>query len=283
MSARLKAVGWSVLFLLGGYALAIAILIVIGNLTRPAATGSLGEAAIQSAALLAGYGGLTWLIGAKALHLPRGELLGAPGQLRRWRWFAWGLGLGAGLAALVMLIAVPLGHADWRGDGGTLPQWLATVLVTALVMLPAALAEELAFRGVPLVALANAFGRIPAVVMLGMLFSYAHAGNPGVSRLALLNIALAGIFLAFAFFTPGRLWTSTGAHLGWNLAIAALAAPVSGIPLPMPWLDYAPGSPSWLTGGGFGPEGGILATLGIAAGAALAARRIRPVAAEGTV
>jgi membrane protease YdiL (CAAX protease family) len=150
-------------------------------------------------------------------------------------------------------------------------------------MLPAALAEELAFRGVPLVALSNAFGRIPSIVMLGMLFSYAHAGNPGVSQLALLNIAFAGIFLALAFFTPGRLWTSTGAHLGWNLAIAALAAPVSGIPLPMPWLDYAPGSPSWLTGGGFGPEGGVLATLAIAAGAALAGRRTRPVAAEGAV
>lgn len=277
MSARLKAVGWSVVFLFGGYALAIAILIVIGSLTRPAATGSLGEAAIQAGALLVAYGAVTWLIGFKALGLSREALLGTSGRLR---WLGWGLLVGCGLAALAMLIAVPLGHAAWRTDGGTVPQWLATVLVTGIVMLPAALAEELAFRGVPLVALSSAFGRIPALVALATLFSYAHGDNPGVSQLALLNIGLAGIFLGLAFLTPGRLWTSTGAHLGWNLAIAGLAAPVSGIPLPMPWLDYAPGHPAWLTGGLFGPEGGLLATLCILAGAGLASRRGRSLVQE---
>jgi hypothetical protein len=31
----------------------------------------------------------------------------------------------------------------------------------------------------------------------------------------------------------------------------------------MPFLDYHPGGPAWLTGGSFGPEGGVLATLTI--------------------
>ena len=281
MKERLKAVGWSVAFLAGGYALAIFVLIVIGKLTKPADAGSLTEAAIESAALLFGYGVLTWLIGVKALKLTAADFLGAGAAVTEGRkrtglrGFAWGVGLGGVLAGLAMLIAVPLGHAAWRTDGGTVPQWLATLLVTAAVMLPAALAEELAFRGVPLLALSRSFGRIPALVALATLFSYAHADNPSVTTLALINIGLAGVFLGLAFFTPGRLWTSTGAHLGWNVAIAGLAAPVSGIPLPMPWLDYVPGRPSWLTGGAFGPEGGALAALCILSGAFLAGRRAR--------
>jgi CAAX protease family protein len=280
LSQRLRAVGWSIVFLAGGYALAILVLFLIGTLTKPADAGSLTEAAIESLALLIGYGGLTWLVGVKALKLTAADFLGAgppPGNRQGTgvRGFGWGLALGTALAALAMLIAVPLGHAAWRTDGGTVPQWLATLLVTAAVMLPAAVAEELAFRGVPLLALSRSFGRIPALVALATLFSYAHGDNPGVTTLALVNIGLAGVFLGLAFFTPGKLWTSTGAHLGWNVAIAALAAPVSGIPLPMPWLDYQPGHPSWLTGGAFGPEGGVLAALCILSGAFLAGRRAR--------
>jgi len=50
-------------------------------------------------------------------------------------------------------------------------------------------------------------------------------------------------------------------YVGRLRALAALDAPVSGINLRIPFLDYQPGQPVWLTGGTFGPEGGVLATL----------------------
>ena len=67
------------------------------------------------------------------------------------------------MAGMAMLIAVPVGQAAWRSDGGTPLQWLGTVAITGAVLLPAALVEELMFRGVPLVALSGAFGRLPAI------------------------------------------------------------------------------------------------------------------------
>ena len=96
--------------------------------------------------------------------------------------------------------------------------------------------------------------------MAGVIFALFHGLNPGITPLGLGNIALAGIFLGVAFYAPGGLWTAFGAHLGWNATLAALDAPVSGLPFSIPLIDYRAGDPVWLSGGHFGPEGGLLAT-----------------------
>jgi membrane protease YdiL (CAAX protease family) len=134
---------------------------------------------------------------------------------------------------------------------------------TVTVLAPAALAEEVLFRGVPLVLLANAVGRGSAIAAISVLFALAHILNPNATLLGLGNIALAGIFLGLAFYTPGGIWTAFGAHLGWNSLLACLDTPVSGVPFDIPLLDYNAGNPAWLTGGVFGPEGGLAATLAL--------------------
>ncbi|MGZ8392665.1 MAG: CPBP family intramembrane glutamic endopeptidase, partial [Gemmatimonadales bacterium] len=135
-----------------------------------------------------------------------------------------------------------------------------------MVLAPAALSEEIMFRGLPLVLAAWALGRGTGLVLVaGLVFALFHSLNPGVTPLGLGNIALAGIFLGAAFYAPGGLWTAFGAHLGWNATLAALDAPVSGLPFDIPLLDYCAGGPVWLSGGRFGPEGGLLATVAITA------------------
>lgn len=273
MTERHKAVGWSLVFLAGGFALALIVLGLMLALVRPALTGgALLLPALQTGVLLVVYSLLTWLIGRRVLGVRAGDLGLVPVRAGV-RGFGRGFLFGCVLAALAMAAAVALGRAAWRGDGGTPASWLGTLAVTTAFLLPAALVEELMFRGVPMVALSRSFGRGTALVALTVLFALAHIMNTSVTALALLNIGLAGVFLGLAFFTSGGLWTSTGAHLGWNLTLAGLAAPVSGLLLPMPWLDYAAREPGWLTGGAFGPEGGVLATLCLGAGAFVASRR----------
>ena len=144
-----------------------------------------------------------------------------------------------------------------------------------MLLAPAALLEEMMFRGVGQVVLARPLGRVRAVVLLSALFSMAHFLNPNGTLLGMFNILLAGVFLGFAFYLPGGIWTAWGAHLGWNATLAALDAPVSGLPFEIPFIDYSPGGPQWLTGGSFGPEGGLLATATIGIGIALTARWMR--------
>ena len=123
------------------------------------------------------------------------------------------------------------------------------------VLAPAALSEEVIFRGVPLVLLAAALGRGAAIAAIAIPFALAHLGNPNLTALGVGNIALAGIFLGLAFYAPGGIWTAWGAHLGWNGILAALDTPVSGVPFDIPFLDYRAGAPVLAHGRRVRPRG----------------------------
>jgi membrane protease YdiL (CAAX protease family) len=269
--APLKAIGWTLLFLATGTVLTVVLTIgglyLAGDLIAPATAPR--DLAIQTWAGLSGFGFLTWALGHRALGLSLRELRWSP--LRRaLPGFGMGIALGTVPALLVIGASLLLGGAGFTSDQGSVGLYLERVGGTALLLGPAALFEEIVFRGVGQVALARAFGRLPAILGLSLVFAAGHLGNPNTTVLGLANIALAGILLGVAFYLPGGIWTAWGAHLGWNLTLAAVDAPVSGLPFRIPLIDYVPGGPSWLTGGPFGPEGGVLATivLVLAAGAA---------------
>lgn len=274
----LKAIGWSVAFV-------VLVLLLTGLLAFGLAlpvTGSAGAASawlgstgpgpvlLQSLAMLLATALFTWLIGRRLLGLTAADLRYR--QPHGGRGFGLGLVAGAVAAALGLGIAALAGGAGWSRDTGTAGDYVGTVATTLLVLAPAALAEEALFRGLPMVVLASAFGRGTAIVLVAVAFALAHVANPNVTGLAIGNIALAGIFLGLAFYAPGGIWTAWGAHLGWNGLLTALDAPVSGVPFRIPFIDYDPGAAAWLTGGAFGPEGGLASTLALTI-AVLVARR----------
>ena len=177
-----------------------------------------------------------------------------------------GTGLGALMAALAVALAFAFDGAQVRVlfDWGF---WLSVSLPLAVGLLGAALSEELMFRGYPLRRLSDGIGALPAMLLVTLGFALAHADNPNVSKLALLNIFLAGVWLSFAFFSTGGMLFAWGAHFGWNAALAiAFDAPVSGYKFQVPMVEYTPGRHVWVDGGPFGPEGGIVTTIVLIAG-----------------
>jgi len=235
---------------------------------------TIGLALLQGAGLLVAFLLATWIVGIKLFHLDLRDLRWRT-PLGSGRGFAAGLVFGILPAAVAMLLGVVAGGAAWVPDGGSLSQYLERLGIILVMLAPAALAEEVIFRGVPLVLLARVLGRPAALVLLSVGFALAHITNPDVTARALGNIALAGILLSLAFFSPGGMWAAFGAHLGWNLTLAALGAPVSGLPFEIPFVDYTMGGPAWLTGGAFGPEGGLLSTVAITGAIVLAAHWVR--------
>jgi membrane protease YdiL (CAAX protease family) len=262
---------WSLAFLLVGY---LGTSLFVRELFRAlisrfpgVVANALGASAIQAAGGILIFGLLTWAVGRRALGMSWEELGWVRGR-EAVTGFARGLGAGFAIGGLGMLLAVIAGHSTWTLDGGSFGSYLLRLPVMAAILLPGAFMEELALRGTPLVGMTAGLGRAWALLVTSVAFGLVHRLNPEVTVLALGNIALAGVFLGLTFFARGRLWTATGAHLGWNLALVALAAPVSGLPFDVPWLDFRPGRPEWLSGGGFGPEGGLVATVALMAGVA---------------
>src|SRR5205807_1919145 len=86
-------------------------------------------------------------------------------------------------------------------------------------------------------------------------FGLAHLSNAHVTPLAGVNVALAGLWLGLLFWRYANLWACWGAHFVWNLGLAALGLPVSGIALAYPPLGigFSSAAPGLLTGGSFGP------------------------------
>jgi uncharacterized protein len=81
-----------------------------------------------------------------------------------------------------------------------------------------------------------------------------------------------------AYLRTLSLWFATAVHLGWNWAMATLFdLPVSGIrAFDTPLYEPVVGGPVWWSGGAFGPEGGLVGTLGFGC-ALVAVLRLRPV------
>ncbi len=276
----LKAIGWSVAFGVEGITIGLLAAFGIGALIQgtPTAdwykTPGLWQAFAQGAGLMTGFGVATYHIGHRVLgrswEALRWRIAGAPG-----RWFGRGLTLGLLAAALAMVLGLGVAGARWSTGDDAMVLWATSVFQTAGALALPALSEEIIFRGVPLVLLAGVVGRWPAVVATSVAFGLFHLGNPGVTALGIVNIGLAGVLLGAVFFTPGGLWAAWGAHLGWNLSLAALGAPVSGLPLAMPMLEYDSGGPAWLSGGAFGPEGGLLASVAMIGAIVVASRWIQ--------
>src|SRR5208282_4309884 len=76
-----------------------------------------------------------------------------------------------------------------------------------------------------------------------------------------LNTALVGIPFCIAYLRTRSLWMPIGMHFVWNFLLGfLLGLPVSGLTITPSVFAADVGGPTWLTGGDYGPEGGLLAT-----------------------
>lgn len=163
----------------------------------------------------------------------------------------------AGALFAVLLIAaadrlIALSSLVRHGRGGGFP-WLELVLV----FLPAALHEELAFRGYIYQKL-RTWSRGGAIVVTSCLFAALHGGNWGITPIAMGNLLLAGVLLALAYERTRHLWLPIGIHLGWNIASGPiLGYGVSGYVAGATVLTTRAAGPPWITGGAFGVEGSV--------------------------
>jgi hypothetical protein len=193
------------------------------------------------------------------------------GLLPHWRGdFLFGLSMAAAMLAVLIGGCYAFGYVSMRWTGGQASP--GTLVATFSLLALAAATEELIFRGFPLQVLVDGIGEWPAIIGMSTLFGALHLSNPNASLLGSLNTTVAGVLLSLAYVRTRSLWMSYGIHAGWNLGLGfVFGFPLSGIDLASLWTTGTAGSETIL-GGGYGPEGGLLATFTFATAAVIVER-----------
>lgn len=164
-----------------------------------------------------------------------------------------------GVPSVVLLLAGELRIApDAPGN------WGATALRAALILLPAALTEEMLLRGYIFAVLRDAIGWRWTLIATSIVFGLLHLNNPGATPESIVVVIVAGFFLGAIVIVTDSLYAAWAAHFAWNWTMAAaLHTAVSGLGLATPNYRVVDSGPDWLTGGAWGPEGGVAAGLGM--------------------
>ncbi len=175
-----------------------------------------------------------------------------------------GLLLGALLIGLIFLLEWGAGWLHVQGFAWQVQPpivVLGTLLGYLIMMTLVAFYEELSFRGYMLQNLDAEWGAVVGLIASSVLFGLFHGLNPNISPLALLNIFLAGALLAACYLVTRELWLPMALHFSWNFVQGPLLSfPVSGLVTSGLLLTDTRGNPL-VTGGAFGPEGGLVATI----------------------
>ena len=215
---------------------------------------------LSGALLLAHWASLRWVDGERgwrAVSLDRGAA--------RPRAIATGLLAGAGAIGVptALLLAAGWLRLDPAADGS----WAGTALSLGAFLLPAALWEELLFRGYAFRAVADGAGEWAALSATSLLFGLIHLSNAGATAQSTALVTLAGFFLGAVLLRTRSLYAAWAAHWAWNWTMAGLFhVAVSGAGFATPDYRVVDAGPDWVTGGVWGPEGGAAAGLGMVGG-----------------
>ncbi|PSP69071.1 CPBP family intramembrane metalloprotease domain-containing protein [Halobacteriales archaeon QH_8_67_27] len=204
-----------------------------------------------------------------------------------WADLAFGLALGVALPALVFALEFAAGFLRVTGTFVTrsdpslgIGPGVAPVAALALTLgyfVGVGVFEEVFFRGylLPNVAegldgwlgIGSTSALAGAAVVSGLAFGVGHGLNPNVTALALANIALFGGLFAASYLLTERIAVAIGLHVTWNFSIASVFGfPVSGFTTPVTVVAVEQSGPALVTGGSFGPEGGLVALLALVVG-----------------
>ena len=210
-----------------------------------------------------------------------------------WGQMGFGMALGAVLMALIFLVEWLLGYVRVIEFGVTVEPgkslvWALTVMFIHYIGI--AFTEELLTRGYILKNLLEGFalqsspvlGKTLAVLVSSVIFALPHAGNPNATPLGIAILVLFGVLCAVAVLLTNELALPIGFHLTWNFFQGnVFGFPVSGWELRGGTLLFIEQSgPAWLTGGGFGPESGLIGMAAVLFGMVFLYLKFKPVRIE---
>jgi membrane protease YdiL (CAAX protease family) len=165
-----------------------------------------------------------------------------------------------GFIFIVELSAGWLTFSGFSSRGNSASQLLSGLIISFIAFIIVGWNEELLSRGYHLQTLASGMNLFWGVLISSSIFGILHLANPNSENkvMVALGILAAGVFLAYGYLRTGQLWLSIGLHIGWNFFEGPVFSfPVSGTGS-FHLINVTISGPQLWTGGGFGPEAGLI-------------------------
>ena len=147
---------------------------------------------------------------------------------------------------------------------GIAAQGIPLLLSYILMWLFQGACEEIMFRGYMMPRVASRYGLIPAIAVSSLLFCLFHGLNPGFSVLAFVNLVLISVLYGLIAYYTDNIWIVCAAHTMWNFTQGnVFGLEVSGNTGNVSFIHTELGDKAnaLITGGTFGPEGGLAVTI----------------------
>jgi membrane protease YdiL (CAAX protease family) len=250
------------------------LLVILGRTVFPVLMQPFGGELVVSALAAFATGALANAVVARGWE--RGQLsdFGLGWTADSGRELVAGIALGAGGAALIVLVAVVSGMANFDSVPLAERAW-GGIPILMVVLLFGSVGEELVFHGYAFQHLVRHMGEFATVLPVGILFGLLHLGNQNVTLLAVVNTIAWGVLLGYAYLRTRTLWLPIGMHFGWNVATPFLGENLSGFTIAVTGYELHWRTGVLWSGGVYGLEGGLFTTL-VVAGLFVALYRVVP-------
>ena len=171
-----------------------------------------------------------------------------------------GLGVGAVMIAIPALICFITGCVKFSFNSSASP---LTLVLFFLAFVLQGMGEEVLFRGYLMTSLCRRHNEWVAIIVSALMFAVFHVPNASFSIIAFVNILLFGIFAGVFMLKRGSIWAVGAIHTAWNyLQGNIFGISVSGNPKFTSLLNASNSDfGAILSGGDFGLEGGLGATV----------------------
>ncbi|WP_195947865.1 CPBP family intramembrane glutamic endopeptidase [Paraclostridium bifermentans] len=164
------------------------------------------------------------------------------------------------VALLYSFGLISVNHSPSQPIGLSSIKYVIIILIGWIVQ---SSAEEIVTRGWLMNVLSAKYNVWVGLIVSSIYFGFMHGLNPNISYIAIINLVLAGFLFGLYVLKTNDLWGACGLHCAWNFFMGnVFGFEVSGTSASVGTLFDLNliGNPS-LSGGKFGPEGGICETI----------------------
>lgn len=143
---------------------------------------------------------------------------------------------------------------------------IGTLLIALVVFVIQGAGEEVLFRGWLMQVVGVKYKPWIGMLVSLLIFAAMHMGNNGINLLTIINLVLYTLVLILYILKEGSIWGVCGFHSSWNWAVSNIFGfEISGShPYGSSIINLETAGDEIFSGGAFGPEASIFATLVIA-------------------